>query len=137
MAYFRRWPFYIKKDVNPFPDHRVCVCVCVCVCVWTFYKVYNKIINHVTTWSVFVENKAQVAPGLQLVLAFDGGEGFKVSAHIFLASVIIFMSLETINGQFFWKVLRSAHGLIQVCIFFDWLRKDVSILYLVMTEHLR
>lgn len=50
-------------------------------CVRTFYKVHNKMINHVLQWSVFVENKARCARRLQLQLSFGGGKGFGISAR--------------------------------------------------------
>lgn len=81
------------------------------MCVWTFYiKMYNKIINHVTTWSVFVEKKAQVCPRASR------------SLPTVLASVQI-SSLETTDGQCFRRSLYLdlsglLMGSIWVCTFY-------------------
>lgn len=68
MASLENGQIYINKDMIMLPNGAD-------VSVWIFYKVYNKMINHDTIWSVFVESKAnQVHPRLRLQLSLGSGE---------------------------------------------------------------
>lgn len=82
LVYFRKWPDHlVTKDVNAFLIGQVGVYV------WTFYKVYNKIINY-DIRSVFVENKAQDC-SWSSVLAVVRGFQCLSSPHVLFSNLNI------------------------------------------------